>query len=112
MNNIQIFKLTSGEWIIGDVKPPSTTVDGLVNIPTDNSLTLSVAMMIHVVPQGPGSYGLGLMPFNPANPDGYLKVFLDNVVAQSAPTKDLEDVYLQQRSGIELVPSLATLNGR
>ena len=92
-DKIVIFKLISGEEVIG--RMGDTT--------EDNRIVLSRPRAVAVT-QGsaPGQMGIALVPFLASNPDGDIAVAQDHIMATAAPTKELEDGYIQQTTGIAL----------
>lgn len=98
MANIAQFKLNSGEWIIGTVKE---------QLQETNSVVLEHPLVIHIVPKGPDSYGVALIPFEPTNPEGQVEIFKSSIAARPLSiSKGLHDAYLQRTSTIEIVSSL------
>lgn len=91
-------KLSTGEWIIGEVQE---------TIEKNDYLLLKQPLMIHIVPQGPDKYGAALIPFDPTNPSGTVKVFLSSIVASPVTiAKGLYDSYIQNTTGLEIISSL------
>jgi hypothetical protein len=89
-----ILKLVSGEEVIARVKEE-----------TETTITLESARTLLMQPTGPGQMGVVMLPWVTTIPEGVLppleKTFImlrnDNV------PKQLEDGYLQQTSGIQLI---------
>jgi hypothetical protein len=98
MSNVAQFKLISGEWVIGSVKE---------QLQETNSVVVEHALVIHVVPKGPDSYGIALIPFDPTNPEGTVEIYKSAIAARPASiSKGLHDAYIQRTSAIEIVSSL------
>ena len=94
-NDILTFKLSSGEEIIG------TKVG--TRGPIDNpDYILEKVRVIQMMPTGPNSVGVGLIPFSAACVDGQVHIRAQGIVAEIEHGKDMEDAYLQQTTGIQL----------
>lgn len=99
MDKIVVFKLVTSEWIVGKH-------EGNV----DEDLMLEQVLAIHIVPKGPQTYGLALVPFDPTNPEGMVRLNKNSIVAQSMEVaKGLSDAYLKQTTSIEIVQDLGNL---
>ena len=98
MTTLLQVKLTSGEWIIGEVQE---------QLQDTKSLLVKKPLIIHIVPQGPKQYGIALIPFDPTSPDGTVEVFLSAVVARPVSIeKGLHDAYIQRTTSLEIIASL------
>ena len=93
-NDIRTYKLSSGEEIIGTLasKLPGSAGD----------IVLEKVRVIQMMPTGPNSVGVGLIPFSAACVDGQITVKEHAIVAEIEHGKDMEDAYLQQVTGIQI----------
>lgn len=91
-------KLITGEWVIGQVQETLEEKD---------TITLKQPLMIHVVQQQPGQYGIALIPYDPTNPEGTVEIFRSAIIARPASiAKGLHDSYIERTSTIEIVSNL------
>ena len=67
----------------------------------EDSIVLDRPLAIGLV-QGPQGVNVQLIPFMASNQDGEITVSNNHIVAETTPTKELEDGYLQQTSPIDL----------
>jgi hypothetical protein len=94
---LKLFTLTSGKEVIGEC------VSELVS----ESWTIKYPLYLHVVQQGPDTYGLGLYPYSPSNPEGKHEFKLSTIQSESLEIpKDLNDNYIRETTGISIVSSL------
>lgn len=101
MANVVQYKLITNEWIVGDLQETLEMRD---------YVTLSKVLILHVVPNGPQSFQIAMLPFDPANPEGTHKIPRSSIVAEPTEIADgLKRAYIQRTSDIEIVPSLAGL---
>ncbi len=101
MANIVQYKLSTNEWIVGELQE---------TLEVGDSVTLSKVFTLHVVPNGPNSFQIAMVPFDPANPEGTHKIRRDKIVAEpTGLTKELVHAYVQRTSAIEIVPGLEGL---
>ena len=94
---IRLFKLTSGDEIIGR------------QTDTDSEFyTLKSVRLIIMQPTGPGQIGLGMIPWMGGAPDEEIRVSKKNIMGWpvGGVPKQLEDNYLQQTSGLQLATAL------
>ena len=91
MAEIKVYKLVSSEEIIGEFVTSDT-----------NEILLTRIRTIHMVQTGPQSVGPALLPFAVSNADGPIGIRKSAVVANITPVKEIEDIYLQQVSGIQI----------
>jgi len=94
-SKIRLFKLVTGEEIIGSVE---------YGITTDEQLKIARPRVLAMTPVGPGQVSLALVPWFMSNPDGTFIVNKNKIVAEPEgdTPRQLEDAYLQQTSGIQL----------
>lgn len=97
MSSVQIFKLVSGEEIVGRVDSFEEGTDVLVKNP----------LRIDVVQTGPGQFGLSLQPFLKGAPDAPIPIKEHSIITTVEAPREFASAYLSQTSGIELVSSLA-----
>lgn len=69
----------------------------------DKTIILDKPRAIALMPGQQGQMGMTLIPFMASNQDGEITLNNSHVVAETKPAKDLEDGYLQNTSGIQLV---------
>lgn len=99
MNNIYLFKLTSGEEVI------ARTSEEIVNYNRINTVLIRNPMMLQFTPQG-----IGAMPWMVAAEDDQVTLIGSSITAISKVKAEVEKLYLQQVSGIDLsVPSTSSL---
>lgn len=112
-------KLSSGEEIIGKVKPVSTNLgalsaqevfDGKTNQAQDQlggklpeNVILYDVRQIHIQQVGPNQMGLGLSPWVLGNQEAELQVNLkQHALTVYRPSPEIEEAYMQQTSSIQL----------
>lgn len=89
---IRAYKLVTGEEIIGQN----------VALYKTNMIILERVRIVQMVQTGPQSVGVGMVPFSASNIDGRVEIYETAVVANIEPTKDIEDAYIGQTSGIQI----------
>ena len=98
MADLLQLKISTGEWLIGE---------GQQTLQEDPFITLKKPLVIHIVPQGDTSYGIALIPFDPANPEGTVEIFRSAIVARPLSiAKGLHDAYIQRTTGLEIVSNI------
>jgi len=98
MSDLLQVKLTSGEWVIGQVQE---------QLQDTGSLILKQPLVIRIVQQAPNQYGIALIPFDPTNPEGTVEVFRSGIVARPMVIeKGIHDAYLQRTTTLEIVSNL------
>ena len=102
MTIIAAYKLSSGEEIIGRIVQENVTLSESV-IRLQNTIKLEKVRTLAVQPTGGGQMGIGMMPFAYAQHDGEITIFRSAIIAEFAPDPQLEKVYLQQTTAIQLV---------
>lgn len=101
MANIVQLKLSTQEWVVGELQQ---------TLEPTATLTIKQPLMILLVPQGPQNYSLQLAPFNPADPEGTVKIHKSAIVSEPVEiAKSLHDAYVRHTSNIEVVSSLEGL---
>lgn len=95
--NIKIFKLVSGEEIITKVLEDSSLQSYIV---------IEKPRSIQPVPQGPNQFGIGLLPYIITNADGQIKLYKAAISGECDAPSDVEKVYLQQTTNIQIASSL------
>lgn len=90
---IRLLKLTSGEEIIGKLVKSE-----------DNHVILSSIRTLIMQPVGPGQVQIGMIPWMAGMQDGDVRIHRDRILGEpvSDVSKQLEDGYLQQTSGIQI----------
>lgn len=97
---VKSLKMVSGEEVICKVRQ---TAEGLM---------VSDALVLHVMPNGSGGYGLGLLPWVHSTRRGEIRINEDQIMGViESPDKEVEDAYLSQTSGIQLAPAGSVLHG-
>lgn len=95
-DTVAVFKISTGEEVIGRVGEQS-----------DTQLVLSKPRTMIMVPgQQQGEIGLQLLPFLAANPDGDIAISLSQIVATTSAGEALERMYLQNTSPLDLSPAM------
>lgn len=98
MANIVQYKLVTQEWVVGDQQDLLESRDHIY---------LKQPLVIHLVPQGPQNYTLALAPYNPADPEGEVKIYKSAIISEPTKVpKSLHDAYVRQTSTIEIVSAL------
>lgn len=93
-------KMVSGEEVICKVR---STTEGLM---------VSDALVLQVMPDGRGGYGLGLLPWVHSTKRGEIRINEDQIMGViDSPDKEVQDAYLSQTSGIQLAPAGSVLHG-
>lgn len=93
---IKLFTLISGKEVIGTVKNE-----------TDSTVSLKYPMHIQLIQQSADTYGLGLYPYSPSNPEGVHEFNASLIQSSSTDVpKDLEENYIRETSGISIVSTL------
>lgn len=92
MNNIYSFKLVSGEEIIARTK------EEIINPGSINNLSIRDPMAIQITPQGMGAIPWMMTSEN----DKFITLFGHSLIAYSKAKPEIEKLYLQQVSGIDL----------
>lgn len=95
MSSVQIFKLVSGEEIVGRVDD-NDGGDVLVKSP----------LRIDIVQTGPGQFGLSLQPFLKGAPDASIPLKEHSIITTVEAPREFASAYLSQTSGIEIASSL------
>lgn len=96
MEQYFLIKLNNGDEVIG-----KGTIDDR------GDMCLSKARIIQMLPQGPQTYGLALIPLFAGDPDGTSRIFNASVMAWVSDVPErLVKAYMQQTSAIELATSL------
>lgn len=97
-----MFHNTFGQEIIAEDVTPDTAKSGVK--------LLANLLVVTVVPQSASTYGLGLIPYSPSNPDGNWYVSVNDIVgvAETIPT-EIEKAYLSRTSSIEIATSLSSI---
>lgn len=97
--NVGSYKLVTGELIVGRVKE---------TVQEEDFIVLNKPFSIHVIPnRETNSYQLGMMPYNPTNPEGDEKFYKHAIVSAPASLpKEFVDAYIQQSTGIEIASSV------
>ena len=67
----------------------------------EDSIVLDRPRAIGLTQSSDGSVGMQLIPFMASNQDGTITVFNNHIVAETTPTKELENGYLNQTSAID-----------
>lgn len=95
-DQIVVLKVSTGEEIVGRLAEKS-----------DEQMMLEKVRSLVMVPgPNPGEVGVQLIPFMTSNVDGKLGISISHIVATSAAEDNLERMYLQQTSGIDLSTSM------
>ena len=95
MNNIKVFKLTTGDEIIAKVVSSPENV-----IP---NWKIEKARMIIMQQTQAGHIGLGLLPWLASNVDGEVEIYSSALVlVPFSPDVNLENEYIQQTTGIAI----------
>jgi len=98
MAEIKVFKLVSGEEIIGSLVSQSSSPPGYV---------LEKVRAIHLVPQGQHQFGVAMMPFMTSDPSGQITIMTPAISAQVVNVPDdMERTYLAQTSSIQIASTL------
>ena len=96
MTTVKKIHISSGRDVIGKVVEE-----------TDTTITLEHALIVHVVPNSDGQYGIALPPYDPINPEGQTRFFKAQIVSELLSVPDgMEKAYLQQTSNIQIVSAL------
>lgn len=90
---IGLFKLTSGEEVVA-------TFSGIEGHPTDVLLSKPRKMML--MPTGPSSFDIRMLPWIIGHVDGEFPVSLGNVMTMIEAPAKLEELYTKQVSQIAL----------
>lgn len=104
--DLKMFILISGQEIIGEL------VHAIDPVQPD-AFVIKHALVVQLVPRGPDSYGIGLLPLSPTNAEGEQRVYNRAVASEcvTIPT-DLVNSYIQRTTNIEIASatSLIQLN--
>jgi hypothetical protein len=92
---VKLVRLTNGEEVIFDV-----------GTDTENTVEMKNPQLVQIVPQGPDTYGIAMLPYSPAVPSGSHILNKKNIMSETETPADLEKAYIQRTSGIEIVTSL------
>jgi len=99
MANVVQYKLVTQEWVVGDQQE---------HLDARDYISLKQPLVIHLVPQGPQNYTLALAPYNPADPEGEVKIYKFAIIGEPAKVpKALHDAYVRQTSQIEIASTLS-----
>lgn len=101
MSNIVLYKLSTGEEIIARIEEER-----------DSAIVLSSVRTIMIQPTGDGRIGIALMPFMAGAADNKIRVYTRSIVSVTDDEipKQIEDMYLQQTSGIDLSSGAANVS--
>lgn len=94
-NNVHLVRTASGEEVIykeGEL--------------TDTTVEMIQPLIIRMVPQGEDQYGLALIPFSHANPEGTHTVKLSYIVSETPLDANLEKAYIQRTTGIAIASAV------
>lgn len=98
MSKIKVFKLVTGEEIIGKAVS--------VNPETKN-IQMESVLSIGIMPTGNGQVQVRMMPFMISGSEGTVDLDIDKIVAEAnTPSEDLINAYVQQTSGIQLAGNM------
>lgn len=96
-HKIYIFKMVSGEEVIGTVVNELTTEEGYVSINKPRA--------VHMIPTREG-VGLQLLPFIQVDPDCTVEVsFKDMLAKPIKASADIASAYLRATSSLDLPPT-------
>lgn len=96
MADIKVYKLVSGEEIVGTVVESE-----------QNFVSLEKVRAIHLVPQGNNQFGVAMMPYVTSDPNGAIKIYAHAVSAEVVKVPaDLEKTYMMQTSSIQIASTL------
>lgn len=70
----------------------------------DIEITLSKPRVIQIMPHESGRMGVGLIPWMIAAPESDITIKSNHIMASNEVSVDIEKMYLQQTSGIDLSP--------
>jgi len=102
---VRVFKLISGQEIVGKCKPE---VQG-ISVSAPDKIIMSHVRQIAPM-QTPGGWQLSLVPFFVVSPDGEINMWKLGIVAELKEVPDpLEKEYLSAVSGIQLVGAGSSL---
>ena len=93
---VRCFKLVTGEEVIAYADPLGS-----------NSLLLSKARVITLIPMNNGEYGIAFLPWSNANTDGEMQLSQTNIITEVKPSAEINAAYVRKVSSIEIVTSLA-----
>ncbi len=93
---LKLFTLTSGKEVIGDCISES-----------NDTWTIKYPLYLHIIQQAADTYGLGLYPYSPSNPEGKHVFKLNLIQSESLEIpNDLNESYIRETTGISIVSSL------
>lgn len=92
MAEVRTLKLITGEELIGIV----------VEERDDGTMIMEKTRCVQMMPTSPGQMGVGIVPYTPSNVDGEVKLYARGIIGEIKHTKEMEDAYLQQTTGIQL----------
>lgn len=95
MNTVQLVRTLSGEEVIFKSGKE-----------TDDTIEMVQPLIIRMVPQGDDQYGLALIPFSHANPEGTHTVKKSYLVSECALDANLEKAYIQRTTGIAIASAV------
>jgi hypothetical protein len=95
MSNIQLVRTASGEEVIFKT-----------GTETDETVDMIQPLIIRMVPQGEDQYGLALIPFSHANPEGTHNVKQSYIIAHCELNDNLKRAYIQRTTGIEIASAV------
>lgn len=101
MSNIILLKLITGEEVIGKEVEKR-----------DSVIILSDVRVLALQPAGNGQIGIALMPFFAGAHENNVRIYDAHILARPEGDlpKQIEDMYLQQTSGLDLSSSAANVS--
>jgi len=94
--NVALNRVSTGEEIIYGIESEN-----------NDTINMKFPMIVRIVPSGPDSYGLGMIPYSPSFPEGIHELRKSHIVSNCKDVPDgLVKAYLQQTSGIQIVSAL------
>lgn len=90
--DVVALKVSTGEEILGRVEYSDA-----------QSLSLSKVRVVMIQPMPDKQIGIQFMPFLASNPDATIPIYKNNIVSEVRPSADIEKIYLQQTTTIQLM---------
>lgn len=101
MPDIKKFQVVTGQTVIGAVVEE-----------TDTTITLEYALGIHVVQKSAEQFGLQLVPYDPADPEGQTKFSRAQIVSESVTVPvGLVKAYTERTSNIQIISAMDQIEG-
>ena len=90
---VKTIKFTNGDEIMGR----------LTEWPGDDYIVLEKPRGLMPQRMGDGQIGISFVPWVISNPDGLVEIKMHAIAAMLNPSKEMEDAYLSQTTGLQLV---------